>query len=954
MHTNFVINGEAELLYPSVLLSIVCWWFGEFMGLKILTDVQSYRKYSIIIETIGLFLSFFAIPLLGLHCIVFMLGFASKIRLKDNVFSKKTTASSFLIAIAISLSIPNEVVFAPIVALWIIGAKSPYSKADNLNQPIQSIDSILALMSGLLVGLSWIILKSSLGLLLLDNIVFIIAVAASHLLLPRQSVLSISCLMMFPMLLFYIFGLGFFHSIIDSTIGTAPWSFLKTLPIVTGIFLGMLSGLSIRFHPWSIRLFWVGCAISLLSSSELNPTWFIIVLLFWGGLIGSQMSQRALLLMAAVMVSGFSLSEKTPRGSGVWLTPHHIPNEDKPNLPVERWSAWGHHILETTEGMSFFVNESQILKGWSNGFRISTVGRQASSEYFVGRLASVWFETVAQVAILGDFTSNILSAYTHSAYQVHVHTPDPWLTRTVAELSESRTNKLLQSNVSLHNLSRRQILRQYSKFDLIIEAIHTPFDTIVQGRPGRTFFEWRKRSLSESGRAIFILHTSYWPSGSVQTAIASALDTFPHAQLWLPPNGVDDLILIVGNQPFDYTEFERLLTKTPPEALLNENIPALAARAIAGHAVLKQWTDAESQSIDGFHPSNSPTLPLLHVGKLHELTSTPESIWEALSPEQSSTLKPELDAKLKFLSILSQASEGQIQDVFLNASQLLEQGFGSQDALTTLVEPHLRDARNQIKIARLEGQSSDAWAEAARYATTARMLAPSAETPLLLLGEIAIGQGQIDKAKTYYESAYNINPENHATLDGLARIAGLQDDHETVEKWLTLALKQYPNQWRSHYNLGTFLRLQRRFDEAEARLRKSITLSQSQHLMPHLQLAELYLDLERNTRALLEVERALQIEKTAEAWYLRGRAYYNLSQWKKAEDDFRRATLSDPNHHSARGAVGLIQIEQGNLEGAAQTFRAVLRFDPKNKAALENLRQVEQEIAEQEATLSPP
>ena len=103
----------------------------------------------------------------------------------------------------------------------------------------------------------------------------------------------------------------------------------------------------------------------------------------------------------------------------------------------------------------------------------------------------------------------------------------------------------------------------------------------------------------------------------------------------------------------------------------------------------------------------------------------------------------------------------------------------------------------------------------------------------------------------------------------------------------------------------------------------------------------------------MEVERALQIEKTA-AWYLRGRAYYNLSQWKKAEDDFRRATLSDPNHHASRGAVGLVQIEQGNLEGAAQTFRAVLRFDPQNDAARENLRIVEQEIAAQEATLSPP
>ena len=36
---------------------------------------------------------------------------------------------------------------------------------------------------------------------------------------------------------------------------------------------------------------------------------------------------------------------------------------------------------------------------------------------------------------------------THSAYQIHVHTPDPWLTRKVAEL-RSRSNRLLESNIT--------------------------------------------------------------------------------------------------------------------------------------------------------------------------------------------------------------------------------------------------------------------------------------------------------------------------------------------------------------------------------------------------------------------------------------------------------------------------------------------------------------------------
>ena len=267
----------------------------------------------------------------------------------------------------------------------------------------------------------------------------------------------------------------------------------------------------------------------------------------------------------------------------------------------------------------------------------------------------------------------------------------------MAELSESRSNRLLESNISLHNLSRRQILNQYDDFDLIIEALQTPYDTIVQGRPNASFFEWRKDSLSDKGRAIFILHTSHWPAGTVQSVIAAALESFPHAQLWLPPNGVDDLILMVGNQPFVYTEFEEALSDYTPDALINEATEALASKAVAGRTALEAWTSSATSK--WLHPSDSPALPVLHISELHTHISTPATIWSDLTVEQMSAITPELEAKKRFLSILSQASEGQIQDVFLNASELLDQGFGSQDALTTLVEPHLRDARKHIKIA---------------------------------------------------------------------------------------------------------------------------------------------------------------------------------------------------------------------------------------------------------------
>ena len=73
-----------------------------------------------------------------------------------------------------------------------------------------------------------------------------------------------------------------------------------------------------------------------------------------------------------------------------------------------------------------------------------------------------------------------------------------------------------------------------------------------------------------------------------------------------------------------------------------------------------------------------------------------------------------------------------------------------------------------------------------------------------------------------------------------------------------------------------------------------------------------------------------------------------MDELDQAEDDFRRAVLTDSRHARARGAIGHVRALRGDLKAAVESFRQVVVMDPTNAAARENLDRAEALLRQQE------
>jgi len=295
--------------------------------------------------------------------------------------------------------------------------------------------------------------------------------------------------------------------------------------------------------------------------------------------------------------------------------------------------------------------------------------------------------------------------------------------------------------------------------------------------------------------------------------------------------------------------------------------------------------------------------------------------------------------------MIQSAASGAIEGTFAAAAQLsTEFGQAGQQSLEELIAPYLRDARSALELAQMEGPDSERWTDAIRFVTTAKMLAPRSALPLTVEGDIALAKGDVGKANDKFEAALAVDSKHVPALEGLARCARLTNNLPRAEQALRDATRHSPRDWRTWHNLGVFFLETGSPQKARDAIEVAVPLAGPEQTPPLLALTTILLDMKEPGAALLRAEQLVTLSpKNGLAWFLRGRAHYDLNRWNEAESDFREAVLLDSSLVEARSGIGLVRAVLGDNESAANVFRDVLKRDPDNAAARENLRRLSAE-----------
>ncbi len=240
------------------------------------------------------------------------------------------------------------------------------------------------------------------------------------------------------------------------------------------------------------------------------------------------------------------------------------------------------------------------------------------------------------------------------------------------------------------------------------------------------------------------------------------------------------------------------------------------------------------------------------------------------------------------------------------------------------VREHAAALRNLAKVLSWAGKVE----EADRLALKAAEKMPDDEETQRMTGFAKLRLNEFDEAKSCFEAALRMEPNDVRALCGLGDVYWRTGQHEAARDCYFRAATIDPKHVPALFNLGNTLRSLGQVGAAEEAYRQALALAPDQpDIHKNLGLT-FYMqgDIDQTVR---QFEQALALEgHVPERHADLGFALIDVGQLERAEAEFQAALTIDPSFVSAKFGLALLAERGGDLDRAGELIREALRDTP--------------------------
>lgn len=229
--------------------------------------------------------------------------------------------------------------------------------------------------------------------------------------------------------------------------------------------------------------------------------------------------------------------------------------------------------------------------------------------------------------------------------------------------------------------------------------------------------------------------------------------------------------------------------------------------------------------------------------------------------------------------------------------------------------------------------------ESARsYYQQALEIYPNNSDSMQLLGLIYYTEGEMARARELLEASISLNSEFHSAHNTYALILIHYKDFEGAERHLKKALELNPDCADYYLNLGNLCQLSIiQPQRALEYFKQGVDKFPEHHPLLH-NCASLLLHLHMTDEAIPYLEKAYEINPDyAPSVTNLAIAYRNKERFEECEKLMREVLDKNPDLVDQYNTLGMVIVDQGRYEEAAEVFKKAIEAGPRERKAIHNL-----------------